>query len=277
MFADRFAFCMVDNDFPIDPGGAPTDGRVVPAWGLALWVEDEARLAALRETVTSNQGAFGIHGREPGSQGVWTFTLPGGWLCYEYWSPFVAGTGHLASINAVTSGPTLVVGNHSKLLADMMNAFAQRGKGGPPSLADHPSFLTQVNAGLASSSFVLWANPRAMDKTWRGMSATWASDKVVIDWDLERPRILQKVLKEKMPEATWGRLTPDEEAELEMLAQPELDAFDLQFRSQHGAKFQREINERIDALEGVEALLFEVRLDKAALDLALRLKYPIAE
>jgi hypothetical protein len=274
-FADRFAFCMVDNDYPVDPGAAPNDGAIVPAWAVALWVDDEAKARSLRETITSNQGAFQIHGREPGSQGVWTYTLPGGWLCYEYWSPFVPGTGHMASINAVTSGPTLVFGNHSKLLADMMNAFSQRGEGGPPALSDHPTFRTQVNAGLPSSSFVLWANPRAMGRTWRGMSDRWARDKVVIDWDLERPRILQKVLKEKMPDATWGALTPDQEAELDMLAQPEIDAFDERFRSQHEARIRREIADQIDALEGVEALLVEIGLDKADLDVVVRLKYPL--
>jgi hypothetical protein len=146
---------------------------------------------------------------------------------------------------------------------------------GYPSLADHPTFRTQLGAGLPSSSFALWLNPKAMDKTWRGMSDRWAADRVTIDWSVERPRLLQKVLKDKMPDARWGALTPDEEAQLDMLAQPEIDAFDVEFRAQHRAKFLREIGERIDAAEGLDALLLQIALDKSDLDVTLRVKIPL--
>jgi hypothetical protein len=116
-----------------------------------------------------------------------------------------------------------------------------------------------------------------MSKTWRGMSDRWAGDRVTIDWNVERPRIEQKVLKEKMPDAVYGSLTPDQETQLEMLAQPEIDAFDVEFRAQHKAKFLREINERIDAFEGLDALLLQVGLDKSDLDVTLRVKYPLGD
>ena len=64
---------------------------------------------------------------------------------------------------------------------------------------------------------------------------------------------------------------------LEMLAQPEIDAFEMEFRTQHKAKFLRQINDRIDAAEGVDALLLQVGLDKSDIDVALRVKVPITD
>jgi len=277
MFGDRFAFCMVDNDWPrkaTDPG----DGAVVPAWGLVLWVEDEARVIELRDKITGNQSAFGIHGLEPGTQGVYTRSVAGGNTGYEYFNALIPGTGHMASISANAGGRSiLVIGNHLNLCGEMIQCATVGAASGFPSLAEYPTFRTQLGAGLGASSFVLWLNPKAMDKTWRGMSDRWAADKVSIDWGVERPRIEKKVIKDKMPDATWGSLTPDQESQLEMLVQPELDAFEREFRSQHKAKFKREIEGRIDAAEGFDAVLLQIGLDKADIDVSLRVKYPIGE
>ena len=275
-FADRFAFCMVDHDYQPKADDPPPDGVVVPAWALVLWVEDEGRVRGLRETVQANQGSFLIQGLEPGTPGVFFHKVSGGAQLYEYFSPMISGTGMIAEVvDTTTGGATLIVSNHWALVEEMLLVHRQGEANGYPQLAELSTFRTQLNAGLASPSLVLWLNPRAMDKTLRGMAERWAADKVQIDWSIERPRIEQKVVKERMPGATWGSLTPDQETQLEMLVQPELDAFEAQFRGQHTARFKRDILQRIEAAQGVEALLLEIGLDKSDLDVALRVKYPV--
>jgi hypothetical protein len=276
-FGDRFAFCVRKNDYTAREDDPPHDDTVVPAWALVLWVEDEARVKALRDTVSANQGSFGIHGREPGTPGVFYHELSGGGqLVFEYWSPLIPGTGHMSTVTDVISGGTVfVISNHFSLCGQMLNTFRHAAAGGFPQLAEQPTFSTQVTAALPSANLVLWVNAGQMGDTLRGMAKRWASDKVQIDWDVERPRIEKKVLKEKMPDAVWGKLTPQQEEELAMLSQPEKDAFEADFRSQHASKFELEFREQIEALEALDGVLLEVALDKADLDLALRVRLPL--
>jgi hypothetical protein len=274
---DRFAFCLRKNDYPAREDDPPHDDAVVPAWALILWVEDEARAKALRETVSANQGSFAIHGREPGSPGVFYHELSqGGVLVFEYWSPLIPGTGHMSTLTDNMGGGTvLVLSNHYALCGEIHQTFFQGSAGGHPQLAEHPTFATQVSAALPSANLVLWLNPATLADTLRGMVRGWAEDKVVIDWDVERPRLEQKVLKEKMPDATYGRLTPEQEEELAMLVQPELDAFEADFRGQHASRFEKEYRERLEALQAFDGVLLELALDKADIDLALRVKLPL--
>lgn len=275
--ADRFAFCMRKNDFPAREDDPPHDNTVVPAWALILWVEDEARAKALRETVSANQGSFGIHGREPGSPGVFYHELSqGGVLVFEYWSDFIPGTGHMSTLTDNMGGGTvLVLSNHYAFCGEIHQTFYQAAAGGHTQLAEHPTFRTQVSAALPSANFVVWLNPATMAETLRGMVRRWAEDKVEIDWTVERPRLEQKVLKEKMPDASYGHLTPEQEEELAMLVKPELDAFEADFRGQHASRFEKEYREQLEALEAFDGVLLELALDKADIDLALRVKLPL--
>ena len=271
VFAGRFAFCMRDNDYPVAEDDPPNDGRVVPAWGLVLWVEDPAKLDELRNTVRSHQPEFGIQGREPGSGGLFRHQV-GAWFVYEYWQPLVPGTGHISDARAdTTAGSVFLVGNSHRLVAGMLDGFHN----GSAQLSDHPTFRAQVVNSLAAPNVVLWLNPSAMDATWRGMSRDWAATSVSIDWSVERPRIEKLTIKEEIPDAIWGQLTPEQEQQLEMLAQPRLDQFEAEYRAQHGARFLREYQQRIDAWETIDGALISIGMDKSSMDVSARIRYPI--
>ncbi len=276
-FGDRFAFCMRTNDYPTRENDPPHDGAVVPAWALVLWVEDEERVKALSEAVNANQASFGIHGKEPGTRGVFYHPLAqGGVLVFEYWSPLIPGTGHMSTLtDTMGGGAVFVLSNHYALCGQINQTFFQGAEAGHPRLSEHPTFSTQVSAGLPAVNLVAWINAGPMEQTLRGLAKRWASDSVAIDWETERPRIEKKVLAEKMPGAVYGELTPEQEEELAMLAQPELDAFEQEVRGQQGSGTELKLNRDIAALAGIEGVLLEVGLDKADATLALRLKLPL--
>ncbi len=276
--ADRFAFCMRNNDYPDDgPSGPPHDDAIVPAWALILFVDNQEKVLELRDMVHKKQAEFGIQGREPGEGGVWWNKVLGGKLVYEYWSPFVPGTGHLSSVIDDIAGGTkiFIVGNNHKMLGHMLRTYFEGAAKNYPRLSENPSMSTQLRAGLASSDLVVYLNPRAMSDTWRAMAKGWAKDKVSIDWSVERPRIEKSVVEEKMPGATWGRLTPQEQEQLDMLVQPELDAFETDYRRQHGDAFYREYMDKIDAWEAMDVALVQLSLDQRTVDLSARVKFPL--
>lgn len=271
---DRFALVMRENDYPDDGDkGPPHDDRVVPAWALVTWVDDEDEVRDLRTMVQNRQSAFGIRGREPGSGGVYENTVTGGFKVLEYWNPLIPGTGHLASILCTLGSQQLfIVSNNHKMLGHMTSTYHD-GDG----LSAHSTFATQLGDGLPSADALLWLNPKAMGNTWRGMAKLWASDKVAIDWSVERPRIEKLALKEHMPGSTWGNLSEGEQAKLDMLVQPELDSFEREFRTQHSTRFYAEYLDRIAAFEALDALLVQLSIDQRDLDLAIRAKIPFAE
>ncbi|MEM7309879.1 MAG: hypothetical protein AAF682_24595 [Planctomycetota bacterium] len=277
MFADRFAFCMRANDYEVRDDDPPHDGAVVPAWALVLWVEDPERVKQYRETIHSRQADFLIQGREPGSKGVFEHTLrPSGKLVYEYWSPMVPGTGHMATLtDELRGGTVFMIGNNHNLVGQMSKTYFDGASGGAPRLSELPTFRTQVGAALPSANLLLWVNPKTMARTWRGMAQRWASDKVVIDWSVERPRLEQKFVKENMPGAVWGQLTESQQEELDLRIQPELDSFEAQFRGQHSARFEADYRDRIAAFEAFDAALLVVGFDKSSIDVSARLKFPL--
>ncbi|MCZ6596511.1 MAG: hypothetical protein O7B99_02620 [Planctomycetota bacterium] len=291
IFHNRFAFVVRANDYPDNsdkdenddgiPDDPPHDGTVVPAWALILWVRDAEKLEEHRMRIVNRQSDFGIQGAKPGTRGVFENYVLGGVKVYEYWNPLIPGTGHLASVTdqiGVSGGEKVqvfIISNNHKMLGHMRACYYRGIEQGFPSLADDPSFQTQVRAGLASADLILWMRPSHLTETWRGMAKRWASDKVVIDWSIERPRIDKRVLKRDFSDWDYDRLTPQQEQELDMLAQPERDAFELEFRGQHSAKFYAEYMERLKAIELAEAVLLEISLDQKKVDFVARVKAPL--
>ena len=115
---NRLALVVLNNDYP-DEGieGPPHDDQPAFVWAVVGWAKDKDILEAFRQKVISNQGRFGIQGRTSGSAGVFTNIVGGGLKVYEYWSPLVPGTGHMAS---VVSDEVFIISNHNKLIADIL-------------------------------------------------------------------------------------------------------------------------------------------------------------
>jgi hypothetical protein len=271
-FQSRFALCLRPNDYPDEgPSGPPHDPAEVPAWAVILWVGERSKIEEVRNRVVSRQGDFGIQGHQPGSSGVFENTVQGGHKVTEYWSVFVPGTGHVATLEL---GDVFILSNSHQMLGHMVKTYYD---GAPrfPRLAEEPFFESAVNTGLPSANLLLWLNPRAVADTTRKIARQRARDDVVIDWTVERPRIEKLVLKEKFPGETWGALSPDVEEALQLAVQPELDAFQTEFKREHSRALQKRYEERIAAAEILRGALFELSIDQKELDLLVRLAVPL--
>ena len=278
-FRDRFAFFIRKHDYPEEPDGPPHDDIPVPAWGLVLWPQDAARLKQLTDTIQQNQTAFGIRGRDPGSTGVIDNTQSGmgGAKVIEYWSPFVPGTGHVATIEMKGREAYFMISNHNRLEGQVFKTY-HTGPPHFPRLADQSRFLTWVNAGLPSANVLLWLDPRAISETNRKM-AGWQAELDAggqIDWTVERPRIERKVLAENFPEETYGNVSSKNMEAYERLLQQEIDRFEDEFKSTHASDLRARYERRIDLWEITTGVLLELASDRKRLHLLGRAGFDLA-
>jgi hypothetical protein len=273
----RFGFCARNNDFK-DEGekGPPHDDTPVFAWALILRLEEREKIEAIYRRVQQRQGDFGISGREPGKPGVFENRNPiTGATTYEYWSPFVPGTGEIATLQ---DGATFVISNNYQLL-NLMDATGRVENATPPSLADDPAFQTLVNDGLQSNTLALWLAPRAVKDTTRRLARWDAELNVVraIDWTLERPRLERKVLDESFGGRSREEFAEDELAELDRLTEVEAEAYKADFKGDQTGALEREYVQSLAALEALRAAFVELSLDQKGFEIYARLVLPPAE
>jgi hypothetical protein len=269
---DRLALVMRPMDYP-DEGlnGPPHDGRETFAWAVVGWVKDKAVLEEFRNKVASNQGRFGIRGRESGKSGVYTNKTRGGLVVYEYWSMLVPGTGHISS---VVSDDIFIIGNHHSLVTDIL--LTDLGEG--DSLADSPVFTSLVSLGLDSSNAMLWLNPGPIEQTLSGLADDAARDAVgSINWDLERPRISSLVLKRDFGGRTKEQLDLDEQRRFEDLLEADLSTFESQYYGQNVAALAQEYERKVGYLQAIRGLMFQLSLDPKRVDLSLRAIIPTGQ
>lgn len=269
-FQDRALLIVRENDYPADPDGPPNDGRAVFAWSLVLWSDGQDEVAELRKKIIDNQHLFGIQGAAPGEAGVYTNEASGGQEIFEYWSPFIPGTGHFASVLDVDRGQYfLVLSNQHKMLGTVLKTKIE---GGPrnPRLSDKPRFQALVRTGLPSSNVVLYANPKAAGATLRKLARQAAEDEVVIDWSVMRDQIDGRVLRENFPDWNLRTLTDEQRDQLEVLAGPARDAYAREVRDQRVPELLAKYERSILYAEEVTGALLGFGLDPKRMDISLR-------
>jgi hypothetical protein len=116
----------------------------------------------------------------------------------------------------------------------------------------------------------VYANPRAGSDTLRQQARVSAERAVQIDWKAERARVEDKVLRERFPGQRRGALTPEVQAEVDAIVDPELAALrETIFAQQVPAIIER--RERwITTAELVPAALVMLALDPKSIDLSAR-------
>lgn len=269
-FHDRALLVLRDNDYPPDTDGPPNDGAPVFAWAVVLWTDQASKIEDVRRKVIDNQGLFGISGRKPTEGGVYTNEASGGQLIYEYWSAFLPGTGHLASVTDEGQG-YFILSNHHRMLGHLLKTWFEGGAS-YPRLSENPRFEGLVATGPAQANLALWASPGKAAATLRRMADRAAEIEALdeLDWATMRPQIDRRVLREHFPDWSYERLTEDQRQELEVLAGPERDRYQRERLDavvpQKRARYERSI---LYASE-VSALLLELALDPKSIDLHLR-------
>lgn len=269
---DRFAVIVRPNDYPPDPDGPKHNGDPVPAVMLVLWTKEVGPIHALRELI-GNQGAkFGLQGRTPTEPGFFQNT-EAGFQTREYWSQLIPGTGIIVTGDR---GELTIVTNALGMLGHVAKTYDVGGDR-YPRLADDPRFQALVGSGLKTANLALWANPRTLAPILRDRVQRVAEDSIVIDWRSERARLEDEVIRASLPGKQRGRLTAEEQAQVDAQVEPKLDALQKRVRSEQVPAVMAAEERKIQYLEALTAVFVQVALDPRSLDLALRATLPLPE
>jgi hypothetical protein len=276
-FKDRALFIVRPNDFPPEPDQPiPNDGRPTLAWAVGLWVESPDKVQELQDKLTRNPQRIGVRGPQnaDGSYGggIFTNAVSGGLRVYEFWSPLVPGTGHIASM---LDSKIFFISNHW-LMLDQISRTVYDTESRSRSLADDGAFAGLVNTALATQTFALYLQPRNLGADVRRLFRRSAEDQMnsLIDWSVEGPRIRKAVLAESSPGKQLDDLSDAERAELEMLAGPKLDEFRADFRQKNLPVLLSRYERQWSAAEALDALYFSLRLEPKDFEIALRVLLP---
>jgi hypothetical protein len=137
--------------------GPPFTPADVFAWTLIVWHENEKKLVELRELVGAHPQTFGIRGRNPGESGYYEYSIAGGFPTREFWSTFVPGTGHIATVNLPEH---MMITNRYMMLEDVTQNLLQR-TSRTGRLTDRSDFVALLQEMPASGNLFVWANPRS--------------------------------------------------------------------------------------------------------------------
>jgi len=274
-FRDQAALIVRPNDYPaMGPDGPPHNDLVVPAWSLILWVESRDKVDALRQKVIQNQARFGIQGRESGSGGVFTNEVEGGFVVYEYWSPAIPGTGHLASVN---DGQLFVLSNSYQMIGQVLATYYQGGAR-YPRLADEVSFVNLMQEGQASSTALVYVQPGRILPTLRGMARRTAEDDLfrTVDWASLRAEFGKAEVAQNYSSEVWGRLSQETSDRVEVAVDGRIAAFQAEQREAELPRRIEALERRIQMVAGVDALLVQLRLGERSMEIALRALFAAA-
>jgi hypothetical protein len=276
LFKGRIGLIVRHNDFPVNAEKDPPHNDVpVPAFALVLWTEGSERthkrLTELQKLVNDNQGRFGLQGRN-GGRGVFINNLSGGFEAWEFWSPFIDGTGHIA---VARNADLYFLSNSFQLVSDLLN------RSNPlldvERLSDRPDFNQLVNEAQPASNLFLWLNPQTLSKTLRAFAERSALDqaKARIDWDLERAREEDRVLREQFPGKRRNQLDSDTQRQLNEIVGPLLALRERELLREQVPALKASFDRQITYLEAISAALLTLSLDPKHFDLTLTAVTPL--
>lgn len=275
LFKGHVGLIVRANDYrSANPDKDPPHNDVpVPAIAVALWAADAnapKRILWLHNLISTNQGRLGLRGPD-GAKGVYTNKTPNGYDIWEFWSHTFDGTGHLAT---VLDRDRFVISNSYAMLGDL---YRLKERPTDVRLADRPDFTQLVSQSLPQSNLFVWVNPRELSKTLRTFAEYGSTDAVrgKIDWDRERALAEQAVLNESFPGKQRGRLTPEEQAEVDLLVNPRLDELERRLVSEQAPKLREDLERQIVMLEMCSAAVALVALDPKKFELSLRALVPL--
>lgn len=276
LFKGRIGLIVRHNDYPVNAEKDPPHNDVpAPAFAVVLWTEGSEkahkRITELQKLVNDNQGRFGLQGRN-GGRGVFINNLSGGFEAWEFWSPFIDGTGHIA---VARNADLYFISNSFQLVSDLLN------RSNPnldvERLSDRPEFTQLVNEALPASNAFVWLNPRTLSRTLRAYAERNALDEVKarIDWDLERAREEDRVIREQFPGQRRGQLDAETQRQVDEQVGPLLALREQTLLREQVPALKAAFERQITYLEACSAALLTVALDPKYFDLALTAVVPL--
>lgn len=265
----RFALIVRPNDYPPDPDGPPHDATPMPAIALVLWTKNADQILALRELVGGQGAKFGLQGKA-GQAGFYK-NEEAGFETREYWSPFVPGTGVVATLNA---GEITIVTNSFRMLGHVLKTQSQ-GTSKYPRLSEAPLFSALARSAQPEGNLFLWANPQTLAPLIRSRASYDALNSINIDWKAERARVEEKVLREKYPGERRGQLSPEVQAEVDAIVDPELEQIERKIKAEQVPALAGKQERLATYLAEARAIMTLVTLGPKAIDLAVRVVAPL--
>ena len=263
------------QDFP-----AETDGMPVFAMTLVTWIEgqDFSKLDEVRDMIGRNPEKFGLKGYDasnPNDTGYYIYGSDG-FPTREFWSPLIPGTGMMATM--ITDENHFWITNHEKMFTLLRQTYYRTG-GGKQSLQDNREFITQVNGALDNANLVVWFNPKKAAPTLRKIAKQWAEDNVMnsVNYSQQRPIVEKEILTQHFEGKSIGQLGKTQVDQLQMLVDQRLSDWAEEYRLREAPKLAAKRDRTISYMEGMQNLLFELKLDPVNFKLALRTKVLLGE
>lgn len=272
LFGGRVALVVRENDYRTnaekDP---PNDGLPTFAVALVLWTDGSekarARIDELQKLIVNHQQSLGLTGRRPGEPGVFYNEVKSGHTIWEFWSPFITGTGHLAT---AVDDRRFVLSNSWRMLEQVIATFyAPRER--RADLQENPGFKALISEGLPQANLLLWMAPERLGPTVRKLAQTRARNEVLGGLELSRERTREEalVLRQEFNGLTQGQLGPDEKARLDGLVDARMEALQERLLSEGIPAKVAAYERQQDMLEFFEAALLMVAFDPKQLELRL--------
>ena len=261
---------------------AETDGQTVFAITLVTWTDGEAshgKLDDIRDMIGRNPEKFGLQGYDsanPNDTGYYVYDS-GGFFTREFWSPFIPGTGMMATM--ITDQGHFWITNHERMFSTIRQTYYQGESRGFPRLSELPEFRIQVENALDSANLMVWFNPRKAAPTLRKMARQWARDNADsgIDWRQQRKRTERAVLKESFNGRSLGSLTPSDVDAVQAEVDERLTLWADKIASENMPRLMAKKEREISYMESMSSMLFMLKLDPKSFRLALRASIPMDE
>jgi len=280
LFRGRLGLIVRRNDYPVDEtNDPPNDGAPAFATSLVLWTDGSekarAKINELHGLVVSKQQVLGIQGSEADKGGVFKNTVQSGHEIWEFWSPLVPGTGHLA---AVVDDRRYILSNSFRMLGDLIATYYRR-QAGRGALSEDVTFQGLVGEGLDHANALVWVAPRQLADTARAMSDRAASDSVLSGVDLTRERVREEalVLRQEFGGRRVQELSVDERARLDELVDARMGDLQTRLISEQVPALREAYQRRIGYAELCQAALLMVAFDPKWLELSLGAVVPLEE
>ncbi len=272
LFRDRVALILRRNDYITKPEeDPPSDGQPMWAISVVLWSDGSAkvreRIDELHNLVVRNSKALGLVGRAPGEAGVYHNYLASGHEIWEFWSQFVAGTGHIAT---VIDSERYVLSNNFRMLHDLIKTLYQL-EAGHGRLSDDPRFRGLLDQGLAQANACLWIDPRQIGVTARQLFERQARDAVLggLDMVAQRAREEALILREEFGGRPLGALGQDEKQRLGEVLDARMASYQERALNEDAPELATAYLRQLQYAEVVSCAMLMLALDPKSLELSL--------
>lgn len=283
--ADRLAFIARPNDWGYetdmepDPEtgemvymGPPNDGQPVFAWAVIAWVSDEAKIIDLREMIAGVGPEIGMQGRKQGDRGYYSKPIGGGLSVKEFWSPFIPGTGHIASL---VYDDNILISNRYALIDAMVTNSVSRGSN-VPRLSDRADFQALLNDSLPSADLLAWMDPGSGADLISEQLQGGARNRITsaIDYRTKRAEVERDVLQRVFEGRSRDRLTADDAQRLDGIVDDQLRAYTDEVVEQNLPREIQKASRLATYLRAVSAGLTMIRFTERQFELSSRFVTP---